>query len=156
MGTLGKDKLQAVYSNSNYFRESLIAMGCEVFGDVGSPVIPLMIYHPTKTTAFSRECLKRGLVRRVEVGSERQQLRQEQLGGLAAAFKTSIYLASSGARLVPCAHSVSSIILLHCCLLSQAVVVVGFPATPLMLARARFCISAGAFWQHVVTLFHWD
>ena len=63
MGTLGKDKLRAVYDNSNYFRDSLIEMGCEVFGDVGSPVIPLMIYHPTKTTAFSRECLKRGLVR---------------------------------------------------------------------------------------------
>lgn len=41
--------------------------GCEVFGDVGSPVIPLMLYNPTKIAAFSRECYKRGLVRRVNI-----------------------------------------------------------------------------------------
>ena len=62
LGNLGERKLKAVYDNSNYFRDSLIAMGCEVFGDVGSPVIPLMIYQPTKVAAFSRECIKRGLV----------------------------------------------------------------------------------------------
>jgi serine palmitoyltransferase len=44
-----------------------------------------MLYHPAKITAFSTECLRRGL----------------------------------------------------------AVVVVGFPATPLLLARVRFCLSAG-------------
>lgn len=85
MGTLGREKLNRVKSNSDYFRDSLIEMGCEVFGDTGSPVIPLMLYNPTKIAAFSRECYKRGL----------------------------------------------------------AVVVVGFPATPVVLSRARFCISAG-------------
>ena len=85
MGTLGREKLDRVKANSDYFRDSLIEMGCEVFGDTGSPVIPLMVYNPTKIAAFSRECYKRGL----------------------------------------------------------AVVVVGFPATPVVLSRARFCISAG-------------
>ena len=85
MGTLGREKLIRVKTNSDYFRDSLIEMGCEVFGDNGSPVIPLMVYNPTKVAAFSRECYKRGL----------------------------------------------------------AVVVVGFPATPVVLSRARFCISAG-------------
>lgn len=84
-GGIGQEKLARVKTNSDYFRDSLLAMGCEVFGDTGSPVIPLMIYNPTKVAAFSRECYKRGL----------------------------------------------------------AVVVVGFPATPVVLARARFCISAG-------------
>ena len=79
------EKLNRVKTNSDYFRDSLIEMGCEVFGDTGSPVIPLMLYNPTKIAAFSRECYKRGL----------------------------------------------------------AVVVVGFPATPVVLSRARFCISAG-------------
>jgi len=55
------------------------------FGDVDSPVVPLMIYYPSKIAAFSRECLKRNI----------------------------------------------------------ACVVVGFPATPLLMSRARFCISAG-------------
>lgn len=81
----GIEKIRRLRDNSDYFRQKLIDMGLEVFGSFGSPVIPIMIYNPTKIAAFSRECLKRNL----------------------------------------------------------AVVVVGFPATPLTMARARFCISAG-------------
>ena len=83
--TFGRAKLRAVKENSNFFRDGLEKIGCEVFGDYDSPVIPMMLYNPTKIPAFSRECYKRGL----------------------------------------------------------AVVVVGFPATPLVESRARFCISAG-------------
>jgi serine palmitoyltransferase len=60
-------------------------MGLHVLGRYDSPVIPVMLYNPTKIGAFSRECFKRGL----------------------------------------------------------AVVVVGFPAVPILMSRARFCISAG-------------
>jgi serine palmitoyltransferase len=59
-------------------------MGLLVLGRYDSPIMPVMLYIPTKIAAFSRECYKRGL----------------------------------------------------------AVVVVGFPAVPLLMARARFCISA--------------
>lgn len=59
-------------------------MGCRVLGDIDSPVIPIMLYHPEKIYKFSHACLRRGL----------------------------------------------------------ATVVVGFPATPLLLSRARFCIAA--------------
>ncbi|RZC93506.1 hypothetical protein C5167_007315 [Papaver somniferum] len=59
-------------------------MGFEVLGDFDSPVMPIMLYNPSKIPAFSRECLKRNV----------------------------------------------------------AVVIVAFPATPLLLARARICISA--------------
>lgn len=82
---IGQKKLQALKNNSNYFREGLIRMGLQVLGDADSPVMPVLLYNPTKIAAFSRECLKRGL----------------------------------------------------------AVVTVGFPATPLVESRARFCISAG-------------
>eukprot|EP00937_MAST-01D_sp_MAST-1D-sp2_P001767 g1767.t1 len=82
---LGARKLAAIRENSNLFRQGLIDLGLEVFGDWNSPIMPVMLYNPAKIPAFSRECLKRGL----------------------------------------------------------AVVVVGFPATPLVLSRARFCISAG-------------
>ena len=82
---IGEQKLTALRDNANYFRQRLIDMGCEVFGDWNSPVIPLMLYNPPKIAEFSRECLKRGL----------------------------------------------------------GVVVVGFPATELVLSRARFCVSAG-------------
>jgi serine palmitoyltransferase len=57
----GKDKLAALKENANYFRDSLRAMGCEVLGDPGSPVVPLMIYHPQKLISFSDECRKRGV-----------------------------------------------------------------------------------------------
>lgn len=82
---IGQTKLKKIRDNANYFRKALVDMGLEVYGDYDSPVIPVMLYNPTKIAAFSRECYKRGL----------------------------------------------------------AVVVVGFPATPLVLSRARFCISAG-------------
>lgn len=82
---VGKLKISRLISNSNFFRSELEKIGLHVYGDYDSPIIPVMIYHPAKIGAFSRECLKRGL----------------------------------------------------------AVVVVGFPATPVILSRARFCISAG-------------
>ena len=58
-------------------------MGFIVYGN-DSPVIPLLLFHPAKIPAFSREMLKRGI----------------------------------------------------------AVVVVGYPATPIITSRVRFCISA--------------
>ena len=82
---VGRLKLQALRDNSNYFRMRLREMGLQVLGHYDSPVMPVMLYHPAKIAAFSRECLKRGV----------------------------------------------------------AVVVVGFPAVPLLESRARFCISAG-------------
>ena len=82
---IGAEKLARLHDNGNYFRAKLVAMGCAVLGARDSPVIPIMLYNPTKVAAFSRECLARGV----------------------------------------------------------AVVVVGYPATPVILARARFCVSAG-------------
>jgi len=80
----GAAKLAQLKANSNFVREGLRRLGCEVLGDADSPVMPIMLYNPGKIPAFSRECLARNL----------------------------------------------------------AVVVVGFPATPLLLSRARICISA--------------
>ena len=58
---LGKDKLARLQSNALFFRRELEKMGCTVLGDDASPIIPVMLYHPTKIAAFSRECLKRSL-----------------------------------------------------------------------------------------------
>jgi len=82
---IGRRKLDALISNSNYFRQKMKDLGLHVYGHMDSPIIPVLIYMPAKVAAFSRECLKRGV----------------------------------------------------------AVVVVGFPATSVVLSRARFCISAG-------------
>eukprot|EP00871_Galdieria_phlegrea_P003508 jgi/Galph1/4158/GphlegSOOS_G2804.1 len=86
---IGQRKIARLRENSVMFRRRLIEMGIQVYGDPGSPVIPIMLYVPSKIAAFSRECLARGL----------------------------------------------------------AVVVVGFPATPLLLPRARICLSAAHTWE---------
>ncbi|GMH23463.1 hypothetical protein Nepgr_025306 [Nepenthes gracilis] len=80
----GAQKLARIRENSNFFRSELQKMGFEVLGDNDSPIMPIMLYNPSKIPAFSRECLKQNV----------------------------------------------------------AVVTVGFPATPLLLGRARICISA--------------
>jgi serine palmitoyltransferase len=81
---LGQRKLTQLRNNANFFRLRMKQMGCHVLGDWDSPIVPVMLYTPSKIPAFSRECFARNL----------------------------------------------------------AVVVVGFPAAPLLLARTRFCISA--------------
>ena len=81
---LGREKIQSLADNSRYFHNAMVRLGLHVYGEVGSPIVPIMVYLPAKLGAFSRECLKRGL----------------------------------------------------------AVVVVGFPATSVILSRVRFCLSA--------------
>jgi len=58
---LGKKKIRMLKENSLFFRQELKKMGCTVLGDEDSPIIPLMLYHPAKIAAFSRECLAKGL-----------------------------------------------------------------------------------------------
>ena len=60
---IGARKLAALKDNANFFRTKLKEMGLEVLGDDDSPVIPVLIYNPTKLAAFSRECFKRGVRR---------------------------------------------------------------------------------------------
>eukprot|EP01088_Endostelium_zonatum_P018718 TRINITY_DN60_c0_g1_i1.p1 TRINITY_DN60_c0_g1~~TRINITY_DN60_c0_g1_i1.p1 ORF type:complete len:527 (+),score=111.65 TRINITY_DN60_c0_g1_i1:156-1736(+) len=57
----GKKRIVALRENSNYFRRRLLEKGFKVIGDMNSPVVPMMIFHPLKMTEFSRESLKRGV-----------------------------------------------------------------------------------------------
>jgi len=58
MGTDGTDlgarKLAALRENADYFRRRVTEMGFHVLGHYGSPVVPIMLYHPAKIPAFSR------------------------------------------------------------------------------------------------------
>ena len=80
----GEERLQRLAFNSRYLRLGLKRLGFIVYGCDDSPIIPILLYHPAKMPAFSREMLKRKI----------------------------------------------------------SVVVVGYPATPLISSRARLCISA--------------
>lgn len=60
----GLARIQRVRDNSTYFRSRLQQMGVDVMGEDGSPVVPLLLYHPAKCTAFSREALDVGVSER--------------------------------------------------------------------------------------------
>lgn len=81
---LGARKLRQLKENSRFFASKLKELGFLIVGNNDSPVIPLILFQPSKIAYFSRACMERGI----------------------------------------------------------AVVVVGYPATPITLCRARFCISA--------------
>lgn len=80
----GRKRIQQLAENSLYFAARLREMGFIVYGDEGSPVVPLLLFNPAKIPAFSRELLRRKI----------------------------------------------------------AICVVGYPATPIITSRARFCLSA--------------
>ncbi|XP_012636284.2 serine palmitoyltransferase 3 [Microcebus murinus] len=82
--TQGLQRVRQLAKNTRYFRQRLQKMGFIIYGNESSPVVPVLLYMPSKVAAFARHML------------------QKKIG----------------------------------------VVVVGFPATPLAEARARFCISA--------------
>ncbi len=143
----GARKLAAIRENGNFFRRGLQAIGCEVLGDEDSPIIPIMLFNPTKIAAFSRECLKRG-VRAVCVRAACvcACVRACCVCACVRACARACVVAPWVSR--RCVDSVSATVcgaLPPCRLVcvQLAVVVVGFPATPLVTSRARFCISAG-------------
>jgi serine palmitoyltransferase len=57
----GTRKLTSLRENCNFFRRELKRIGLVVLGDDDSPIIPVMVYVPSKIAVFSRECLKRAL-----------------------------------------------------------------------------------------------
>ena len=57
----GKRRIAQLKKNSISLRTKFIDAGCHVLGDLESPVIPVMIYHPAKIKDISRICLKNGV-----------------------------------------------------------------------------------------------
>lgn len=63
----GKRRVDRLAENTKFFRRELRKRGFVIFGNDFSPVVPLMLYVPSKMAAISRELLKRG-VAAVSVG----------------------------------------------------------------------------------------
>lgn len=57
----GIRRINAIRENSIFFHKALRKMGFIIWGECGSPIIPLLLFHPQKIAGFSREALKRGL-----------------------------------------------------------------------------------------------
>jgi serine palmitoyltransferase len=58
---LGQQRIKQLADNSRFLRQGLRNLGVTVYGQDESPVIPMMLYSPSKIPIFSRECLKRGV-----------------------------------------------------------------------------------------------
>ncbi|KAJ2809550.1 serine palmitoyltransferase component [Coemansia guatemalensis] len=57
----GQQHLEQLAVNSRYFSQKLKELGFMVIGDHGAPIIPLMLFNPTKMLAFAHECHKRNI-----------------------------------------------------------------------------------------------
>ena len=57
----GKARLVAIRENSIYFRKRLIEMGFTIYGNYDSPVVPLLVYLPTKIQAMSEYLLDKNV-----------------------------------------------------------------------------------------------
>lgn len=55
----GKKRIQQLLDNSRYFRKRLNELGFIVYGNEDSPVVPILMYYPSKLAYFSREMLRR-------------------------------------------------------------------------------------------------
>ncbi|KAL4238049.1 Serine palmitoyltransferase 2 [Mactra antiquata] len=57
----GQRRIKQLAWNCRYFRRNLHERGYIIYGNKDSPVVPLLLFMPTKLAAFSRECRKRDL-----------------------------------------------------------------------------------------------
>jgi len=57
----GQARIKQIAENTRYFRQNLVKMGFIVYGNDDSPVVPVMLYMISKTSAFSRLMLERGI-----------------------------------------------------------------------------------------------
>ena len=57
----GQKRIQQLCDNSNYFRSKLKDLGFVIYGDQGSPIVPLLVYHPGKVASLSRQLQKKGI-----------------------------------------------------------------------------------------------
>uniref|UniRef100_A0A1I8A8X2 serine C-palmitoyltransferase n=1 Tax=Steinernema glaseri TaxID=37863 RepID=A0A1I8A8X2_9BILA len=55
----GRDRIDTLARNARYFRAKLKQKGFIVYGSDDSPVVPVMLYYPTKCGLWGREMLKR-------------------------------------------------------------------------------------------------
>jgi serine palmitoyltransferase len=58
---IGREKIATLRRNSIEVRSRLKEKGFIVYGDYDSPVIPILVYWPSRLISFSRMCLENGL-----------------------------------------------------------------------------------------------
>ncbi|KAK0526458.1 serine palmitoyltransferase component [Tilletia horrida] len=123
-GSEGLERLRRLAFNSRYLSTGLRKLGFIVFGHRDSPIVPLLIYLPGKMGSFSRMMLDRNLSLPPDERLVREEKDLSEQERLALEDPASSWSLSGRAR--P----------------PIVVVVVAYPATPLISSRVRFCVSA--------------
>lgn len=128
-GREGHERLRRLAFNARYLSSGLRKLGFIVYGHRDSPIIPLLLFQPSKMPMFSRMMLDRSLA----LPPSERRLRAAQLASLSPEEKLKVEGVDNPANFVP--ESIPSRPPIN-------VVVVAYPATPLVSSRVRFCVSA--------------
>lgn len=123
-GSEGRERLRRLAFNARYLSSGLRKLGFIIYGHRDSPIVPLLIFHPAKMPLFSRMMLDRqlSLPPSERWAKDASEIREEET----KALSDPNYAAS----------------LDRACRPPIVVVVVAYPATPLISSRVRFCVSA--------------
>ncbi|WFD30788.1 serine C-palmitoyltransferase [Malassezia sp. CBS 17886] len=124
-GEEGNMRLQRLAFNARYLHQGLRKLGFIVWGDTDSPIIPLLIFQPTKMTSFSDMMLDRKLAL---PPTQRWALKDRKWNTASLEYRD-VIIENDRPDAPPRRPPV-------------VVVVVAYPATPLISSRVRFCVSA--------------
>jgi serine palmitoyltransferase len=123
-GSEGRERLRRLAFNARYLSSGLRKLGFIVYGHRDSPIVPLLIFHPAKMSLFSRMMLDRSAVlppsQRFAV--EQSDMSSDELKAIEDPANPANIERPARPPIV--------------------VVVVAYPATPLISSRVRFCVSA--------------
>lgn len=142
-GSEGKERLRRLAFNARYLSSGLRKLGFIVYGHRDSPIVPLLIFNPSKMPMFSRMMLDRqsSLPPHERRSYSLLNTSEDGDGELTQEEKISIE------RETQSLHDPSASINDQTggTITSRppiVVVVVAYPATPLISSRVRFCVSA--------------
>ncbi|KAN0065609.1 serine palmitoyltransferase component [Thecaphora frezii] len=123
-GSEGRERLRRLAFNARYLSSGLRKLGFIVYGHRDSPIVPVLIFQPAKMPLFSRMMLDRqqSLPPSERLVAEESELTPEQIRELNDPAAAENMNRESRPPIV--------------------VVVVAYPATPLISSRVRFCVSA--------------
>jgi serine palmitoyltransferase len=128
-GSEGRERLRRLAFNARYLSSGLRKLGFIVYGHRDSPIVPLLIFQPAKLAMFSRMMLNRSAAlppsERFAIEEDEDILKQQKEDETRALGDPQYAATLDRAARPPI-----------------VVVVVAYPATPLIYARVRFCVSA--------------
>lgn len=130
-GTEGRERLRRLAFNARYLSSGLRKLGFIVYGHRDSPIIPLLIFHPAKMPLFSRMMLDRS---KSLPPSQRPWVVEERDSDEDNNNAAKLPLGMDDPADLSLADRPSRPPIV--------VVVVAYPATPLISSRVRFCVSA--------------